>query len=138
MRNRIIHNIAVLIIVGVLVMAVSMITYMGASSYGTSSDAEILNDAVETSSSIAELAAASTSKADFIERINKDIGKTSYKKGSYDLKDKNDTIIKVIVNVKDRSNGTMMNIDIVTYHEDKLIYSLSTEKYISGRKAGDA
>lgn len=138
MRNRIIHNIAVLIIVGVLVMAVSMITYMGASSYGTSSDAEILNDAVETSSSIAELAAASTSKADFIERINKDIGKTSYKKGSYDLKDKSDTITKVIVNAKDRSNGTMLDIDIVTYREDKLIYSLSTEKYISGRKAGDA
>lgn len=138
MRNRILYNIAVLIIVGVLFMAVAMVTYMGVRAYGIGRDAKVLNGAVETSANISELAAASSSESDFVSRVDKNIGKVSYIKGSYDLNGKSDTIIKIKVKTKDRQNGTMMDVDVVTYSGSKEIYSVSTQKYFSSREVGDA
>ncbi|NLA69981.1 MAG: hypothetical protein GX852_02935 [Clostridiales bacterium] len=138
MHNRIIHNLAILITAGVLVLVVSMATFMGARAYYLSKNAKEINEAVEISASICELAASSNSEEDLINKINSNVGKTTESDNGYRLNYEDKILFTIAVEENDKSNGKMLEVNLVSYKGDTQLYSLNTEKYVSGRKAGDA
>lgn len=137
MHNKIINRASVIIVVFTLITVVAAATYMGIKIYDISTDAEMLNEAVQTSEDIAEMAAAADSEESFetaVQKIYTNAAKT--KKGLL-IKCENSTIINVIINEENIGSGTLMKVSINTSYDNQELYSLSTEKYLSAREAGE-